>query len=67
MKNIFKNWNIKRFIYLLMGIFFVFASIKDQFWLMTILGIYVLSMAIFGFGCAAGNCGLETKKSKIED
>ncbi|MFC6269096.1 hypothetical protein [Frigoriflavimonas asaccharolytica] len=67
MKNIVTNWNIKRFIYLLVGIFFIVSSIIDQFWIVTIIGIYAVSMAVFGFGCAAGNCTLEPKKNKIED
>jgi hypothetical protein len=66
MKNILNNWTIKRFIYLLMGIFFIVAGIKDQIWWIIIIGIYALSMSIFGFGCAAGNCGLENK-SKLKE
>ncbi len=61
MKNLTRNWSIKRAIYLAMGAFFIFASLKDQFWLMTIVGLYVISMALFNFGCAAGNCTLERK------
>lgn len=61
MKNLIKNWSIKRFVYLVMGIFFIFSSVKDQFWLMTIVGIYVISMSLFNFGCVAGNCSLEAK------
>ena len=64
MKSISANWSVKRVIYLLMGIFFITASIKDQFWLMTVVGVYVISMALFNFGCAAGNCSLEPKAQK---
>lgn len=67
MKNIFNNWTIKRGIYLAMGIFFIFAAIKDQFWLIGIAGIYLLSMSLFNFGCAAGNCALEPKEKKFQN
>ena len=62
MKNLTRNWSVKRVIYLAMGIFFITASLKDQFWLMTIVGLYAISMALFNFGCAAGNCAMETEK-----
>ena len=56
MQNILKNWDIRRIFYLLGGLFFIFTAIKDQIWWIAIFGIYFMSMAIFRFGCAAGNC-----------
>lgn len=64
MKNLVTNWSIRRIIYLAMGVFFLIASLKDQFWLMTIVGLYAISMALFSFGCAAGNCTIERKIEK---
>lgn len=58
MENILKKWDIRRSFYLLGGIFFVVTAIKDQIWWVAIFGIYFISMAVFRFGCAAGNCDL---------
>lgn len=58
MENILKKWDIRRSFYLLGGIFFIVTAIKDQIWWVAIFGIYFISMAVFRFGCAAGNCEL---------
>ncbi|WP_277111258.1 hypothetical protein [Chryseobacterium taklimakanense] len=58
MDNILKKWDIRRTFYLLGGIFFIVTAIKDQIWWVAIFGIYFISMAVFRFGCAAGNCKL---------
>lgn len=58
MENILKKWNIRRISYLLGGIFFIITAIKDQILWIAIFGIYFISMAVFRFGCAAGNCKL---------
>lgn len=56
MANILKNWDIRRVLYLLGGIFFIITAVKDQMWWIAIFGVYFMAMAIFRFGCAAGNC-----------
>ena len=61
---IFKNWNIRRILYLFVGLFFVFTAIKDQTWWIAIFGLYFASMSIFRFGCAAGNCEVNYEYEK---
>lgn len=51
-----KNWNLQRILYLAGGIAFILIAIKDQTWWFGIFGIYFAAMAVFRFGCAAGNC-----------
>lgn len=63
-KNIdFKNWNIRRLIYLIGGFWMIMQSFFDKTWWIAIFGLYFLSMAIFQFGCASGNCAVEPKKN----
>lgn len=61
MNSIIKNWNLRRIFYLLGGIFFVVASLKDQFWIILPFGIYFIAMAIFRFGCAKGDCSVTSQ------
>ena len=53
MKNYLSNWNFRRIIYLIGGIFFVLVAINDRTWWMIPFGLYFISMAVFRFGCAA--------------
>lgn len=64
MQNILKNWDVRRILYLLGGIFFIITAIKDQTWWIAIFGVYFMSMAIFRFGCAAGNCEVPLTKKE---
>ena len=60
---IFKNWDLRRILYLLAGVFFIFTAAKDQAWFMGVFGLYFAAMAIFRFGCAAGNCEIDLNKN----
>ncbi len=64
MQNVLKNWDIRRIFYLLGGIFFIITAIKDLIWWIAIFGIYFMAMAIFRFGCAAGNCEVPLTKKE---
>lgn len=64
MNNILKNWNLRRILYLLGGIFFVVASIKDQFWIILPFGLYFIAMAVFRFGCAKASCTVSSSPNK---
>lgn len=60
---------LRRGVYLLGGLAFVALAIKDQQWWIGLFGLYFMAMAIFKFGCAAGNCsstgcGVEPKEKK---
>lgn len=55
-ERIFSNWNIRRVLYLGMGLAVIIQGIHDKEWFWLLPGIYFASMGLFGFGCAAGNC-----------
>ena len=67
MKNVFINWTLSRFLYLAAGVFFVLVAVNDRALLMIPFGLYLISMAIFKFGCAGGACQvpLETEDSNV--
>jgi hypothetical protein len=57
MKNrIFKNWHFMRFVYLVFGLIILVQSLDTKQWLGIVFSGYFLLMAIFGVGCAGGNC-----------
>lgn len=64
MKTIFQTWTLSRFLYLAAGMFFVLIAANDRVWLMIPLGLYVMAMAIFKFGCAAGACQISRNEEK---
>jgi hypothetical protein len=66
-ERILKNWTITRVLYLIMGVLIIVQSVSSKEWIGTILGAYFVSMGVFAFGCAAGNCyptNYETKSIK---
>lgn len=50
------GWNIRRVIYLVVGIIVIVYAINTQDWWPAIFGAYFAAMGLLGFGCAAGNC-----------
>ena len=66
MKNFLSNWNFRRIIYLIGGIFFVLVAINDRTWWMIPFGLYFIAMALFRFGCAAGNCNVPFSEEDSE-
>ncbi len=65
MNILFKNWDLRRILYLAGGIFFVLIAINDRAWWMIAFGLYFMSMAIFRFGCASGNCEVPFVKDEV--
>lgn len=55
-ERILSNWNLRRILYLAMGIAVIVQGIHDKEWVWLLPGAYFASMGLFGFGCAAGNC-----------
>lgn len=53
-----KNWNVRRSIYMLVGIFIIVQSVLVSQWFGLIFGGYFTAMGLFGFGCASGNCSV---------
>lgn len=41
-----------------MGAMIIVSSITEKQWLGIAFGGYFASMGVFGYGCAAGNCGV---------
>lgn len=63
MKNrLLTGWDFRRWFYLGLGIFVIIMAIIDREWTLAIPGVYFASMAIFSFGCAAGNCAIPPQK-----
>ncbi len=56
-ERILTGWNFQRVFYLIAGGGLVVVSLMDKQWVGAALGTYFAAMGIFGFGCAAGNCG----------
>jgi hypothetical protein len=57
--SIFSGWNLRRFLYLLMGLFIMAEAAWDRQWTLMIPGAWFALMAIFSLGCASGNCSTE--------
>ncbi len=55
-ERILKGWSLRRWMFVAFGLYMVYQSAMDKSWLGIALGGYFLSMGIFSFGCAAGNC-----------
>lgn len=66
MKNrIFTGWTFSRWFYLGIGaLVLVMAGIEKE-WTLALAGLYFASMAIFSFGCAAGNCAVPSRKFSV--
>lgn len=67
MKNFFKDWNLRRIIYLIGGIWAIVQSVMDKAWILIPLGLYFTAMAIFKFGCASGNCEIPYSSYQKQD
>ncbi|MBS1628184.1 MAG: hypothetical protein JSR09_05665 [Bacteroidetes bacterium] len=55
-KRILTGWNLKRILYVLIGLTIIIQSILQHEWIGVLLGSYFASMGVFSFGCAGGNC-----------
>ncbi len=64
MKNLLMDWNLRRIIYLVGGIWMILQSIMDKMWVLVPFGLYFVAMAILKFGCAAGNCAVPYSKEQ---
>lgn len=66
MKKFIKNWNARRIFYLIGGLFFVAIAFVDRVWWIALFGLYYISMSVFRFGCAAGNCDVPFSEKNTE-
>lgn len=55
-ERILNGWNLQRAIYVVLGGYMIVQSIMEKQWIGALLGGYFVSMGVFAFGCAAGNC-----------
>lgn len=63
MRNFFNDWNLRRVVYLLGGIWIIAQSFMDRMWYLIPFGLYFVAMSVFKFGCASGNCTVRNHKN----
>ena len=63
MRNFFSDWNLRRIVYLIGGIWIVAQSVMDKMWILIPFGLYFVAMSVFKFGCASGNCTVTNHKN----
>jgi hypothetical protein len=63
-QRILSPWSFTRWLYLAMGITIGIQAIMVAQLFGLLLGVYFTSMAVFGFGCASGNCFVPVTKQK---
>ncbi len=54
------NWNARRTVYIMVGVFIIVQSAMLSRWFGLIFGGYFTAMGLFGFGCASGNCSVNS-------
>ena len=64
MKDFLGDWNFRRIIYLIGGIWAITQSVMDRMWILIPFGLYFVAMAVFKFGCASGKCEVPFSKYK---
>lgn len=63
MKNYLKNWNIIRFLRLVVGIFVVVQGIIAQEWMFVFLGGLFALMPLVNVGCGTSGCQTPTLRN----
>ncbi|CAG5077429.1 hypothetical protein CRYO30217_00382 [Parvicella tangerina] len=53
------GWHFQRLLMLILGLTYLFFSIFDFTLIGIIFSTFILSQAVFGYGCAAGNCPID--------
>lgn len=66
MNALLKNWDVRRALYFMGGLFFVLVALNDRSWWMIPFGLYFIAMALFRSGCAAGNCNVPFSEEDSE-
>ena len=49
MRNFFSDWNLRRIVYLIGGIWIVAQSVMDKMWILIPFGLYFVAMSVFKF------------------
>ena len=55
---IVNKFNFRRILYLALGGITTYEAVASELWLLLIPAAYILSMGIFGWGCASGKCDI---------
>jgi len=66
-QRVFSGWNLRRIIYLLLGVMIVAQSIMMNEWFGIIAGSYFSVMGLFALGCAGGYCYGGQCKTNVAD
>ena len=53
---ILNGWSLRRILFVAFGLYVIYQSGSDKSVAGIAIGIYFLSMGVFAFGCASGNC-----------
>lgn len=66
MKMILRNWNIARFIRLVLGIIVIIQGIINNEWVFALAGGLLILMAVANAGCcAASGCSVPVKSKSV--
>jgi len=64
MKNrLLSGWNVRRVIYLVMGIMILVQAWQESQWMLSVFGGYFAAMGLFALGCAGSNCAINTSQN----
>lgn len=66
-QRVLTNWNFSRFLYVGLGSAFIINSIMTEQWFGVVFGAYFAAMGLFAFGCASGNCYVDTSSKTSEN
>jgi len=64
MKKIFKNWNVVRFIWLVVGLAMGIGALGDHNYFLLLPSLYFLLGSILNVGCFAQSCAVSFKKEE---
>ena len=64
---VFTGWRFTRWLYLVMGVTIMIQGGMAHQTMGIVLGGYFAAMAVFGFGCAGGNCAVMPTTKNVED
>lgn len=67
MKNYLKNWNIIRFLRLIVGVFVVVQGIISKEWMFVFLGGLFALMPLMNVGCGTSGCQTPRYKKAKEE
>ena len=66
---ILKGWNVRRAVYLIVGLIATAQAFYLKEYFLILFGVYFAAMAVLNIGCASGHCAYEppTRKPVAKD